>query len=106
MSSNMSEGYTPPPERIEKFRVPDEDVPNWMQTLHESGFSTEEIDAMMRHLNDEYASQKLRSFIELEVETIDRLMRTKRGKAMSDQEKGAARKLVLERLRDVDLRNF
>ncbi len=102
----MSEGYTPPPERIEKFRVPDEDVPNWMQTLHESGFSTEEIDAMMRHLNDEYASQKLRSFIELEVETIDRLMRTKRGKAMSDQEKGAARKLVLERLRDVDLRNF
>ena len=38
--------------------VPDWDVPGWMRVLHENGFSTEEIDEIMMHLNDTYFFQK------------------------------------------------
>lgn len=98
----MNKDGMPPWEKIEKLKVPDDDVPDWMQTLHESGFSSDEIDAMMRHLNDEYATQKLRNIIEQEVEAIDRMLQTKRGAKMSAREREVAKNFVLDRLRDVD----
>lgn len=41
-----------------RARIPDEDAHNWIKTLYDIGFTTEEVDKIMIHLNDTYAEQK------------------------------------------------
>ncbi|MEJ0021252.1 MAG: hypothetical protein WDN47_01580 [Candidatus Doudnabacteria bacterium] len=38
--------------------VPDEDMHGWINSLMEGGFSQEEIDRILVHLNQTYAKQK------------------------------------------------
>lgn len=50
-----------PGQKIEKARIPDEDVVEWIKTLMEdedNPFSAEEIDRMMAKLNFEYGRMK------------------------------------------------
>ncbi len=47
-----------PKGEIEKVHIPDEDMIEWIKTLHEAGFSEEEMDSMLSHLNLSYAEKK------------------------------------------------
>ncbi len=47
-----------PGQKIEKVRIPSEDMVNWINTLKESGFSETELDNMMSGLNFEYGRLK------------------------------------------------
>jgi len=51
-------------EQIIGMSVPDDDVPGWIQTLHEGGFSTKEIDSILGHLNKEYFNHTLEGKID------------------------------------------
>jgi DNA-binding transcriptional MerR regulator len=44
--------------KVEKIKIPDNDVLNWIKTLHEEGFSFEEIDLILKNLNETYKSKK------------------------------------------------
>lgn len=44
--------------KIEKIRIPDEDVLNWIGALTKEGFSEEEIDNILINLNDTYKKVK------------------------------------------------
>lgn len=50
----------PPPKhfKIEKIRIPDEDMPNWIKALREGGFNDEEIDLILKNLNETYRRLK------------------------------------------------
>ena len=48
----------------EKITIPDDDMPGWMQTLREGGFSDAEIDSILSHLNSTYGGMKRREFID------------------------------------------
>lgn len=45
-------------ERIERIRIPDEDVPDWIKTLIQEGFSLQEVDNILINLNDNYGRIK------------------------------------------------
>lgn len=45
--------------KITKIKIPDKDVQNWIKTLMEENFSTEEIDQILSNLNDKYKEIKL-----------------------------------------------
>lgn len=55
-------------ERIEKIRIPDEDVGEWREVLHKAGLSFEQIDDFMIRLNKTYA--EVSRFIDQEVEKV------------------------------------
>ncbi len=44
---------------IERIRIPSTDAAHWIKTLLETGFSTEEVDYIMKSACDEYALQKV-----------------------------------------------
>ena len=44
--------------KIEKVRIPDEDIKGWFEVLSEGGdMSTEEINSILSHLNETYRNQ-------------------------------------------------
>ena len=45
-------------EPIERMQIPDDDAYNWMKTLEEAGFSLDEIDRIMTHLNKTWRLSK------------------------------------------------
>ncbi len=73
--------------KIEKARISDEDVPSWMQTLREGGFSEEEIDLMFKSLNQKYAEQKLPGVFKESWHRVVQKIEGKRGFKMSEEEK-------------------
>ncbi|MGC8775937.1 MAG: hypothetical protein ACP5QN_01320 [Minisyncoccia bacterium] len=45
--------------KIEKISIPDKAISDWMKTLYEEGFSTEEIDSILMNANETYKKIKL-----------------------------------------------
>jgi len=84
---------------IEKLRVPDEDIPGWMQTLREGGFTDAEIDTILSNLNQTYSNEIIKGQVETELIKINNEIREKRGVALSDTERNALRKGIESRFR-------
>ena len=57
----MSERSKP---EIKGLSIPDADMPGWIQSLVEGGFSTGEIDAILSHLNQAYFEAKGQGLVE------------------------------------------
>ena len=57
-------------EKIERTRIPDEDVPNWIGALREGGLRDEEIDAVLARLNKIYREKKGIDVVGEEVDKI------------------------------------
>ena len=55
-----------------RARIPDEDAGGWIMKLYECGFTTEEVDRIMTHLNDTFAEQK---FQKIHGNLADKLMK-------------------------------
>jgi hypothetical protein len=77
----------PSPEKIERIRIPDDDAHNWIATLHEGGFSDDEIDHIMSHLNQTYAEHRGIDIVEEEVKRLEAYMLTKYGRQLSEEQK-------------------
>ncbi len=84
-----------PHERIEKARIPDDDVLGWMQTLRESGFNDAEIDRFFSGLNIEYFRAKMSKDLQSEFEKGMRVFEEKRKKKLTPEEQ----KTLLESFR-------
>jgi len=72
-----------PTEKIEKVRVTDEDVLDWIKLLKAEGFSNEEIDNIMSGLNKTYRKKLKPNFIEEELEKIEQEFKEKTGRHLS-----------------------
>jgi len=57
-------------EKIERTRIPDEDMPNWIGALREGGLSDKEIDSVLARLNKTYREKKGIDIVGEEVEKI------------------------------------
>ena len=55
---------------IERIRVPDEDAKGWIDTLHQNGFSDEEVDRVMGHLNATYAELRAKELADQDFNRI------------------------------------
>ena len=73
--------------KIEKIKISDEDISDWMQTLREGGFSDEEIDLMLEGLNQKYAEQKLPKAFKNSWDKIVNMVEKKRGFKMSEEKR-------------------
>lgn len=71
--------------------IPDDDVPGWLETLREGGFSESEIDSIMSHLNETYAGVKMNEAVEKELRKMDAEITNRRGTPLTDEEKKSLR---------------
>ena len=85
-------------ERIEKISISDADVPDWMASLREGGFSDVEIDAMLMKLNDTYLEerqgQKLDEMVSVAVRAMERMLGKLPSKEQQEKIRAAAREFV------------
>ena len=85
-------------EKIERISIPDDDMPGWIQTLHEAGFSTNEIDSILVYLNDTYADIKTVENINKELARMEEEVRSRRGSGFTEEERESIRKGIESRL--------
>lgn len=84
---------------ITRISVPDDDMIGWIKALHEGGFSAEEIDSILEHLNDQYFEVKNQKVIDESLrEGVGRLERTI-GRKLTQEEIDLLRKKAREYIR-------
>lgn len=76
---------------IERVRIPDDDAGNWLASLREGGFTDEEIDYIMSHLNQTYAEHKGIDIVEDELSRIEHYIFQKEGRRLSEAQKAHLR---------------
>ena len=86
-------------EKIEKLRIPDDDMPGWIQTLREGGFNDEEIDFIMSNLNKTYDRLKKNEFIEQELRRMEEEIKNRRGFGLNIDERRALRESIESRFK-------
>ena len=82
----------------DKAQIPNNDMPGWIQTLREGGFTDEEIDRMLIRLNKEYAKQKGADVVEEELKIVEKEFVAKSGRYLNEDEKEYFKKGIRERL--------
>lgn len=87
-------------EKIEKVRIPDEDMPEWIKTLREGGFSDEEMDLILENLNPTYRKMKDPDFVEKELERLRKDLFEKIGRPLTREEIEHLRKSIESRLEE------
>ena len=85
---------------IGRVRIPNEDMPNWIQTLREGGFTDEEIDIILSNLNVEYRKTKNPNFVEEELNRLKEYLRKEHKRILSPEEIEYLRKSIENRLED------
>jgi len=86
---------------VEGMQVPDSDMQGWIETLHEGGFTPEEIDGILIHLNETYAEEKLKNLIDAEIATVEHYLELQHGSVFTDEGREAVRKVILDKLRKI-----
>ena len=90
---------------IERTGIPDEDVPSWIKTLRDGGFSDEEIDVMLSRLNVEYAKGAGINVVEKELERIEKDLLKTHGRKLTEEQRKYMRKSISNRLEFKDFKN-
>jgi len=73
-------------EEIVKARIPDKDMPGWIKTLREGGFSDEEIDLILSRLNKTYKEKSNPNWVEDELTELKRYFRKQYNRILTPQE--------------------
>lgn len=73
-------------EEVEKIKILDEDIPGWIKSLHEGGFSSEEIDEVLGNLNLTYKKAKDPDVIERELLAIKDYYRNNYNKILAKKQ--------------------
>ncbi|MDO8569191.1 MAG: hypothetical protein Q7R89_00135 [bacterium] len=84
--------------KVEKLKVSDDKTMSWIETFKKAGFSEDEIDLVMKHLNDEYAKQKVGNWVEPYMEEMLKKI-TKEGLTVNEEQKDALRSVLFEQMR-------
>jgi DNA-binding transcriptional MerR regulator len=88
----------PPPGRVERVKIPDRDILNWIKVLKESGISEDEIEKMMVRLNRTFAEAKgIDGLVEKELERIEDYLLREHGRKLSKAQKEYLRESIRER---------
>lgn len=82
---------------IEKIKISDKNIPDWMQTLREGGFSDEEIDTMLSKLNVAYSKASGIDPIEKELERIEQDLLRKYKRVLNHEQREYLRKSISDR---------
>ena len=86
--------------KIEKVRIPDEDMPSWIETLRKGGFNDEEMDLILENLNPTYRKMKNPDFVEKELERLKVHLFKGLGRSLTKEEIDYLRKGIESRLED------
>lgn len=86
--------------------IPDDDMPGWIQQLHEMGLDQSEIDRILNHLNETYAKQKgAKRTLGKKDNFIRQTIEQKRRKSMTDGEINAVDKIFEEALKKLGFKD-
>lgn len=82
--------------KVEKIRIPDDDMTDWIKTLMEAGFSEEERENMLMRLNKTYRDIKIskEEQINRELKEFEEHMLKKHKYFLNDEQRARFRKLV------------
>ena len=84
-------------EKIQKITIPDSDMPGWIKTLYEAGFTDAQIDSFFIPLNATYAGKKKEEYVNQELSKMEREVADRRGFGFSNEEKTAIREGIESR---------
>jgi hypothetical protein len=73
-------------ESVQKMKIPDDDMVGWINVLRDGGFSQEEIDSMLAHLNKTYREMTGNKIVEKELEDLREYLKKKHGKDLSQEQ--------------------
>jgi hypothetical protein len=79
---------------IENAKLPDQDIPNWIKTLREGGFTDEELDSMLPRLNKEYSKASGIDPIEQELQKIEKTLVKKHGRTLTEEQRKYMRESI------------
>lgn len=91
-----------PEGKITGLRIPDEDMSGWIKTLYEAGFSQEEMDKILSHLNQTYAEKVDKGMNDLNWNVLeDRI-----GRPLTDAERAQVKKAFEDGLNYLGVKGF
>lgn len=90
---------------IERVKIPDDDIPGWVQVLREGGFSNEEIDGMLSQLNIEYAKGAMADVVEEELKRVEQYLRDTHGRILTRKQREYLRENIANRPEFKDFQN-
>lgn len=96
----------PKVEKIQKITIPDDDMPGWIKTLHEGGFSSEQIDAILSHLNATYEGKKREEYVNKELSKMEAEVAGRRGRGFTEEEKEEIKRGIESRFNIKSIPNF
>ncbi|MDP2934270.1 MAG: hypothetical protein Q8N59_00645 [bacterium] len=73
-------------EEIVKARILDEDLPGWIGTLKDGGFTQEEIDMIVSRLNKTYLEERKPEMVERELKKLKKQFFEEYGKILTPEE--------------------
>lgn len=89
-------------EGITKLRIPDEDIPGWLQVLREGGFDDKEIDSILVYLNKTYRDLRGGRVIEEEIKEVEKYLQRKYKKYLNDEQREYLKKGIELKFEELD----
>ena len=80
--------------KIEKMRIPDDDMVGWMEILRSENFSEKEVDDILSHLNLTYRDMAHPDWIEKELDYVASCFKRDHGKELTEEQKERFRKFA------------
>ena len=89
-------------EHIDKIRIPDSDMPGWLEVLRQPDsngnmLADEEIDQVLAQLNTTYADAKGIINIDEELARLEKYLREEHGRELTDEQRQYLRKGIESR---------
>ena len=91
-------GENAPVGKIEKIRIPDDDMVGWMEFFRAENFSEKEIDRIFSKLNRTYRDKAHPDWIEKELEYVESCLKRDYGKNLTEEEKNKFRRFAKDKL--------
>lgn len=89
-------------EEITKLRIPDEDMPGWLQVLREGGFDDKEIDSILVYLNKTYRGLMGEQVIKEEIKEVEKYLQRKYKKYLNDEQREYLKKGIELKFEELD----
>lgn len=86
-----------------KLSIPDEDMTGWVDLFVANGFSREEMDVVFSHLNKNYARERLRKFLDEEVNAFLSSYENEARSKLSPEKIEKVREFILQNLQEINL---
>ena len=82
---------------IEAVKIPDSDIPGWIKTLREGGFSDKEINELLSRKNPSYAKGAGVDPVEEELKRIEHDLAKRHKRKLNNEQREYLKKAISER---------